>query len=160
MIDTTELHEFLLEKLKNLEGISPPGHFTDDGPPDGTTTTNTVGQWLWIKVRLVYEGRTMDRTSGVSGDPYEAHTWYDWIGKADSAPAKVTHPKDLEKWALVNTYYLCEYTDVGIWGVHDGRYVSSLEQDGTVQIRTGRGRFQDVAPESLTEVEEIKLDTK
>ncbi len=160
MIDTTELHKFLLKKLEDLSGISPPGNFTDDGPPDGTTTTHAVGMWLWVKVRLVYKGRTMDRTSGVSGDPYQAHTWYDWIGKADSAPAKASRAEDLEEWALVKTYYLREFTDVGLWGCHEGRYVKRLEEDGTVDIRNATGRFQDVSPDSLTEVEEIKLDKK
>ena len=160
MIDTEELHMFLLEKLKNLEGISPPGYFEDDGPPMGSTESISVDPWLWIKCRLEYEGRTHDRTSGVSGDPYEAHVWYDWVGKADTAPAKVSRPEDLERWALLSTYYLREYTDVGVWGRQDGRYVESLEADGSVKIRNARGRFQDVSPESLSEVEEIKLETK
>ena len=158
MINTGELHKFLLQKLEKLEGISPPGYFSDEGPPSGSTTVITVGPWSWIKSRYVYEGRTMDETSGISGDPYEAHTWYDWIGRTESAPAKVSKPEDLERWAIVSTCYLREYTDVGVWGRQEGRYVESIDEDGIVKIRNAGGRFQDVAPESLTEFEEIKLE--
>ncbi len=158
MIDTTELHEFLLKKLNELEGISPPGYFHDSGPPEGKTIAIVMGAWLWVKARLYYEGSTIDRKSGVGGNMYDVHPWYDWVGRADSAPTKASSPFDLDEWAIIKTYYLCEYTDVGSWGFHEGRYVKNIQKDGTVEIRKANGRFHDVTPESMTEVEEIKLD--
>jgi hypothetical protein len=96
-------------------------------------------------------------TDRAGGDPYIAQVRYDWIGPAASALHKVTDPKELDAWAILSTFYAREYTDVGIWGVHEGSWVESLSEDGTVTIREANGRFQDESPESKSTLRTVKL---
>ena len=75
----------------------------------------------------------------------------------ESAPTKVSRPEELDEWSLLKTTYLCEYTDVGIWGRHNGSYVDKLLEDGTVTIRIAGESFHDVSPESKTTVQYVQL---
>lgn len=158
MTDVTELHEFIIKRLENLDDLSPPGSFEENMPPHGKVEVTEVGPWLWIKARYIYEGTTHDRTSGVSGDPYQGHLSFDWVGPLETAPKKASSFDDLEEWAHVKTKYTREYTDVGMWGEQSGSWVDDLQEDGTVMVRKSKGAFRDVTPESMTEVEEIKLE--
>ncbi|MHA1960402.1 MAG: hypothetical protein ACW99U_09235 [Candidatus Thorarchaeota archaeon] len=164
IMDTGELLEFLRNRLGDLEGLpwmsgySSHGSFTEDIPPSGSVHTEEIGKWLWVKARLLYNGTTSDPTTDrLSGDPYQAHMAYDWVGPIDSAPEKASTPGDLEEWAQIKTTYTCEYTDVGLWGEHQGRWVDDVGEDGTVTIRVAKGRFQDVTPESTATTETVKL---
>ena len=163
-MDTKELLENLRKPLEGLEGLPwmsgylSHGSFRPEKPPSGSITTEQIGKWLWVKARLLYEGTTMDQTTDrLSGDPYEAHVSFDWIGLAESAPSKISHSEELEKWAQIKTEYTCEYTDVGLWGVHEGEWVGEMKEDGTVSLYKAQGRFQDVTPESTATVEQVKL---
>ncbi|MHA2264874.1 MAG: hypothetical protein ACXAEN_20975, partial [Candidatus Thorarchaeota archaeon] len=95
-MDTKGLLENLRKQLIDLEGLPwmsgnvSHGSFRPEKPPSGSVTTDQIGKWLWVKARLLNEGTTMDQTTDrLSGDPYEAHVAYDWIGLAESAPSKV-----------------------------------------------------------------------
>ncbi len=163
-MDTKELLEYLRKQLEGLEGLPwmsgyrSHGSFRPEDSPSGTITTDQKGKWLWVKARLSYKGTTMDPTTDrLSGDPYAAYVAYDWIGPADSAPSKVSHSEDLEEWAQIKTEYACEYTDVGLWGVHSGEWVEVIQEDGTVTLYKAKSRFQDVTPESTATVEQVKL---
>lgn len=157
-IDTIALKTFLLRKLEALDGTSPSGSFEAKGPPTGKILTEIIGPWLWFKVRLEYIGATWDQsTDRASGDPYEAHIFRDWIGYANSAPKKVFHPEELDKWSLLRTYFLREYTDVGVWGRHSGSYVDDLQEDGTVRVRIAGENFHDESPDSKTSVQYVYL---
>ncbi|MHA2264347.1 MAG: hypothetical protein ACXAEN_18290, partial [Candidatus Thorarchaeota archaeon] len=71
--------------------------------------------------------------------------------------SKVSHSEELEEWAQIKTEYACEYTDVGLWGVHEGVWVEEVHEDGIVSLHKTRGRFQDETPESTATVEQVKL---
>ncbi|MHA2065324.1 MAG: hypothetical protein ACXABY_13190 [Candidatus Thorarchaeota archaeon] len=134
------------------------GSFRPDGPPSGSISVNQVAGWLWVKASLSYEGTTMDPTTDrLSGDPYEADVSYDWIGDAKNAPAQPSNSGELDAWAAFNTRYVCENTDVGLWGEHGGGWVEDLAEDGTITLHEASGRYQDVTPESTAEVKKVKL---
>ncbi len=97
-------------------------------------------------------------TDRLGGDPYSAYIHYDWIGSLKTAPLKVCEPKELDHWSVLNTRYVCEYTDVGVCGIHKGSYITNLEEDGSVTIRDGEGKFEDVDPETLTSERKLKLE--
>ena len=154
-IDTASLHQYL---LKILRGDGSTGGFEEDGPPSGITETIRRGRWLWVKSRLVYEGATWDQsTDRASGDPYEAQAGHDWIGPSATAPGKVSRPSQLERWALISTNYLREYTDKGCWGNHKGRWVEDLSPDGIATLYIADEQFHDVSPISTTAEQIIDL---
>ncbi|MFX0107594.1 MAG: hypothetical protein ACFE7R_04860 [Candidatus Hodarchaeota archaeon] len=163
-MDTERLLEFLIEQVSSFEGFpwmsgySDYGSFDPDGPPSGDISVKQVGKWLWVKAVISYYGSTTDQTTDrLSGDPYEAEVSYDWIGLADSAPSKVSKTDDLDKWAEISLKYVCENTDVGLWGTHEGSWVGNLEEDGTVTIYEAKGRYEDVTPESTAQSKTVKL---
>ena len=132
--------------------------FTESGPPTSSLSKKQVGLWLLVTVSISYEGVTDGpSTDRAAGDPYLAEVQYDWIGPAASAPQRVERPVDLDTWAVLKALYVREYNDVGIWGGHEGSWVESLSEDGTVTIRDAGGRFQDELPESKTTVRIVKL---
>jgi len=132
--------------------------FTESIPPEGNIDTKQIGPWLLVTVSISYEGTTDGPTTDrAGGDPYSAQVRYDWIGPAASAPHKVTDSEELNAWAVLSTYYVREYTDVGSWGVHEGSWIESLGEDGTVTIREATGRFQDELPESKSTGRTITL---
>ena len=115
-METSELLEFLCNQLKNEEGLpwlsGYSGSYREDTLPNGSFTIKEIGVWLWVKAELDLDGSTMDQTSGVSGDPYEANVEYHWIGLADNAPEKVSSPEELDTWAKLSTRYVCENNDM------------------------------------------------
>ena len=142
-----QLQQALLDEVMGVPGYS--GWFEADGPPEVKIKTNVVGDWIWIHSVADYEGVTHDRTSGASGDPYSAHVIRDWIGKAASAPNIVSSIEELDKWALIHTICKRQYTDVGVWGVQEGRWIDNISPDCIVTFRiVSASRFQDVSPES------------
>ena len=164
-MNTDKLLKVMYKNVENYEGLSWLDGYTDHGnfrpgnPPNGEVCINEVGPWLSIIVDIAYAGTTMDQsTDRLSGDPYSAYIHHDWIGLADTAPKKVTDPKQLDEWAVLKTIYVRENTDVGLWGQHKGSYVTGLEEDGTVSLREADGRFEDVDPESLTTEKTVKLE--
>lgn len=164
-MDTAALLEWLQNQLRSqdvlpwMSNYTEFGSFRESAPPSGTITLEEKGSWLWIKARLLYSGTTMDQTTDrLGGDPYRAQVAYDWVGPASSAPQKVTRPEELDEWAKLAVVYYCEYTDVGLWGVHQGRWVEDVAQDGIATVRVAKGSFQDVAPESTASTEEVILE--
>ncbi|MGY5875972.1 MAG: HEAT repeat domain-containing protein, partial [Candidatus Thorarchaeota archaeon] len=133
--------------------------FDQDGPPQVKIKTQVLGPWLWIKSEADYEGATDDITTDrLSGDPYSAHVFHHWIGKAKSAPSVVSHLEELDRWALFHTKYNRQYTDVGVWGTHTGCWVDSITPDGIVTLRIQSSHtFQDVSPQAETTTEQIDL---
>lgn len=133
--------------------------FMESSPPESAIDAKQVGPWLFMTVSISYEGVTDGpSTDRAGGDPYLAEVRYDWIGPAASAPHKVNRPEELDAWAVLRTFYVCENNDVGIWGVHEGSWVESPSEDGTVTIRDASGRFQDEPPESKSTVRTVKLE--
>jgi HEAT repeat protein len=133
--------------------------FEEDGPATVEIKTEVAGPWLRVTSRADYEGATWDHsTDRLSGDPYSAHVFNDWVGEAKSAPSVVSDLEDLNKWALLHTMYERQYTDVGSWGVHVGRWIDSISPDGivTLKVQSSR-RFQDVSPVAETTSEQIDL---
>ena len=162
-METDVLLKFLCNKLDSNEGLpwltGYSGSFREDTSPEGTITIKQVGGWLWLSVELYMEGTTMDQTTDrLGGDPYEAEVRYDWIGPADTAPEKVSHPNELDEWAKLKTSYVRENNDSGYWGSHNGKWVDAFLEDGTVTLCVASGRYQDVPPESTTTIEEVKLE--
>ncbi len=157
-MDTKDLEKYLLQQLKALDVISPLGHFEDKGPSTDDIIIECIGSWVWIKACLEYKGATWNQTTDrASGDPYKAIIQRDWIGLLESAPTKVYRPKELYEWSLIKMAYLCEYTDVGVWGQHKGSYVDELREDGTVTIRVAGEDFHDESPSSKTTVQHVQL---
>ena len=163
VIDTIALNDFLIkefetkinEKFKNESYTS----FEALSPPKGYITLITIDPWLWVKSRVNYRGaRWTPSTDSSKGDRYEAHDWRDWIGLANSAPTKVTCPEELDKWAILATTYLREYTDTGDWGKHEGQWISELQADGTATIHVAEGVFHDISPEKSIIVKNLKLE--
>ncbi|MFW9849135.1 MAG: hypothetical protein ACFFF4_08340 [Candidatus Thorarchaeota archaeon] len=134
------------------------GSYRPDSAASAKTRAKKTGPWLTIMVDIAMSGSTMDQTTDrAGGDPYSAYVHNDWIGLLKSAPKKVTKPEELDEWSIFKSRYVREYTDVGVWGVHSGTYVTGLDEDGTLTIREASGRFQDVDPEELTTEKKIKL---
>ena len=133
--------------------------FEADGPPTVEISAKKLGKWLWVSSQADYEGRTWDpSTDRVSGDPYSAHTYHDWIGEVKSAPKTVAHTEELYDWALLHVGYERQYTDVGSWGVHSGRWVDDVTPEGIVKLRVESKRtFQDVAPVSETTAQQVDM---
>lgn len=66
-----------------------------------------------FKNLINYKGVTFDlSTDRLSGDPEDVHAWYDWIGLAKNAPAKVSRPDELDNWVHISMYYLLTFRDV------------------------------------------------
>ncbi len=171
---TEELKKFLMDELKKEVEERWNTAFEESGPPQGQISTETIAQWLWIKARIVYEGATTTpSTDRASGDPESAHAWWDWIGLAESAPASASVPADLDNWALFSTNYRRTYRDIqvpGPWGIHSGRWVEALSEEGIVQVRVVTGtfvsrnrsweQFRDVEPEDIATIEYTHLKNK
>ncbi|MHA1906822.1 MAG: hypothetical protein ACW98Y_05985 [Candidatus Thorarchaeota archaeon] len=135
------------------------GSYRYSGDAEAEAQEDVVSPWLSIIVNVGMSGTTMDPTTDrASGDPYSAHVHYCWIGAYETAPKKVTTAEDLDEWAVFKSRYVREYTDVGVWGEHEGSYVTGLEEDGTLTIREAKGQFQDVDPSEMTTGKTIKLE--
>ncbi|MFW9920363.1 MAG: HEAT repeat domain-containing protein [Candidatus Thorarchaeota archaeon] len=126
--------------------------FEETHPANLRLDANERAEWLWIASKGEYEGKKWDwSTDRLSGDPYSAEVFRDWIGKMKSAPKQVSNIGDLDEWALLSTRYVREYTDVGSWGVHEDRFVEDVTSEGLVIVSVvGNRRFQDVPPSATT----------
>jgi len=164
-LDTEEMLIFIRKEMDDHNGLPWLSGYTNHGSykPDSAASAKDrgiqVGPWMSIIADVAMSGTTMDQTTDrASGDPYSAYIHYDWIGVLETAPKKVTTPKELDDWALYKSRYVRENTDVGVWGVHEGSYVVGLEEDGTLTIREVENKsINDVDPESLTIEKMIKL---
>lgn len=163
-IDTSKLEDFLKKKLEDeveadMEDIM---SFTPSGPPTCEIESHTKDKWFGIKALVNYKGSTMDpSTDRASGDPEDAHAWYDWIGLAETVPNIVKHPDELNNWAHLATYYRITFRDVqypGPFGFHSGRLLKEfITESGIAEVYiVTKERFQDEAPISKTKV--IKID--
>ncbi|MHA1638009.1 MAG: hypothetical protein ACTSUB_08340 [Candidatus Thorarchaeota archaeon] len=164
-MNTDKLVEKLCKDLENeiglpwLDGYTDHGNFRPRGTPRGNVTTNQVGVYLSVSVKINHGGTTSDRTTDrAGGDPYSALVRYDWVGLAEAAPATVSSPEQLDDWSLLKTHYVCENTDSGLWGEHKGSWVKGLKEDGTVTLLDATGRYQDVSPESTATERTVKLE--
>jgi hypothetical protein len=159
------LKRCLMERLrKEVEERWNDGYsiFEESSPATGQVVAENVAQWLWVKARIAYEGATWGpATDRVLGDPESVHAWRDWIGLAESAPFAASTPEDLDKWALLSMTYSRTYRDIqvpGPWGIHSGRWVEELSEDGVVKVRVVTSeRFRDVSPESMSTIEYVHL---
>ena len=140
-------------------------NYTDHGshrpyePPEGSISFQEIGKWLVVIVAFRWEGTTMDQTTDrLGGDPYYSIVRYDWIGLKETAPSEVKTIEELNQWSIRSLNYVCENTDVGSWGVHQGSYIDELKEDGTLVIRVQEGRYQDVDPMTEGELETIQLE--
>jgi len=133
--------------------------FEEDGSPNLAIEVRDRGIWLWVSSKTYYEGNTWDYTTDrLSGDPYSAEVFHNWIGKITSAPTDVSSLEDLTQWSLFHTRYVREFTDVGVWGVHEDRYVEDVALDGIVKVYSvGNRRFQDVSPIATMIQEQLDL---
>jgi len=164
-METDELKKFLMDLLKKeviKRWSDSYSGFEESNPPNGEVTIETIGLWLWVKARIEYKGASWTpSTDRASGDPEDTHDWCDWIGLAESAPMKASTPEELDNWALLSTSYRRIYRDIqfpGPWGLHSGRWVENLDEDGNVKVRIVLNeKFHDVEPESTTSVENINL---
>ena len=164
-MDAVVLKEFLMEQLKKeveARWNDDYSRFEASNPPSSQITVENVAQWLWVKARIAYEGATWaPDTDRVLGDPEAAHAWRDWIGLAESAPLKASIPEDLDKWVLLSTTYRRTYRDIqvpGPWGIHSGRWVEELREEGIVKVRVVTNeKFHDVSPESMSMIEYAHL---
>ena len=155
---TKSLRKALISEVKSV----PDGYgagFEADGPPVVEIKTTVAGPWIWVNSEADYSGATWDRTTDrVSGDPYSAHVFHNWVGAVKSAPKSVKHIEELNDWALLHTKYQRQYTDVGSWGVHSGRWVDGITKEGIVSMRVESKRsFQDVSPGAETTSMEVDL---
>ncbi|HUT82745.1 MAG TPA: hypothetical protein VMZ29_16235 [Candidatus Bathyarchaeia archaeon] len=162
-IDTSKLEDFLKKKLEDDVELEMDDFMslTPSGPPTCKIESHNMDKWLGIKALVNYNGRTMDpSTDRVSGDPEDAHAWYDWIGLAATAPKSVKHPDELNTWAHLATYYRITFRDVqypGPFGFHSGRLLKDFTKSGIAEVYVvTEERFQDEAPVSKTK--EIKID--
>jgi len=133
--------------------------FEEDGPPEVAIKTKKGGAWLWVNSKADYSGATWDpSTDRLSGDPYSAHVYHDWVGDLKEAPKTIASVDELNSWALLHTRYKRQYTDVGSWGVHSGRWVDDITSEGIVKLRVeSKMTFQDVSPVSETTSHEVDL---
>ncbi|MFW9922725.1 MAG: hypothetical protein ACFFDW_05470 [Candidatus Thorarchaeota archaeon] len=161
-IDTSKLEKFLKDKLENEveDEMDDFMSFTPTGLPTCKIEIHTMDKWLGIKALVNYTGSTMDpSTDRASGDPEDAHAWYDWIGLIATAPKSVKHPDELNEWAHLATYYRITFRDVqypGPFGFHSGRLLYNFTQGIAVVYVVTEERFQDVAP--ITKTKEIQID--
>ncbi|MHA1883224.1 MAG: HEAT repeat domain-containing protein [Candidatus Thorarchaeota archaeon] len=134
-------------------------HFEADAPPKVKIRTKVAGPWIWIHSEADYEGATWDYTTDrLSGDPYSAHVFHDWVGEVKSAPKVVSKIEQLHEWALLHTDYKRQYTDVGSWGRHSGRWVDNITKEGIVSLRVESKRtFHDVSPTAETGPKQVDL---
>ncbi len=162
-IDISELEKFIIKKLVKDVESEWGSAFDEDGPCTSDRVIALVGKWLCIKITANYSGSTMDQsTDRASGDPEDAHAWYDWIGLAETAPKSVKHPDELNEWAHLATYYRLTFRDVQYpapFGHHSGRMVKNFTEKGIAELYvvTNR-RFQDVSPITQTKEEVIDLN--
>jgi HEAT repeat protein len=156
---TNTLQKALIDEVVGIQA-SRGVYFEEDNPPAVEIETKNVRHWIWISTRADYEGATWDpSTDRLKGDPYSAHVFNNWIGEAKSAPKEFAHLEELDKWALIHTEYEREYTDVGSWGVHKGRWIESITPDGIVTLRIhANRRFQDVSPIVETTSEQFDIN--
>lgn len=159
-----KLVESLCGDLKNESGLPWLSRYTDFGSfrpensPEGEFSVKQIGPWLSVIIQISYSGTTKNRSTGLGGNPYSAVVRYDWVGPAETAPETVSNQDELDDWSVLNTRYVCEYTDVGSWGEHKGTWVKDLKEDGTVTLGVASGTFRDVSPESTAEEKTQKLE--
>ncbi|NHJ87478.1 MAG: hypothetical protein FK734_18600 [Asgard group archaeon] len=167
VIDTSKLEIYLKKKLEDeVEdewSDMPMASFTSDGPPTCSIELHPLEKWFGIKALVNYKGSTMDpSTDRASGDPEDAHAWYDWLGLAEDLPKSVEKTEDLDNWALIHTYYRVTFRDVqypGPFGHHSGRLIKSCNLDGKGEIYVVVEKyFRDEAPISKCKVEEFDLN--
>jgi len=157
----------LSEKLrKELEaeviGVAdsyPASSFEPDGPVRVGIHPEEIGDWLLIKTTAKISGRMWDpSTDRAKGDPYSASTSNYWVGLSKTIPKDIEHNYELDEWALVRSVYKDEDTDIGVWGVHAGGYISKVTQAGTVFFNQVTNRaYQDVSPSTQTEKKTTRL---
>jgi len=162
-VDLSKLEKLLLEKLEDEVDSewSELGSFTPDGPGITNRKISLIEKWLCIKITVNVKGRTMDpSTDRLKGDPEDVHTWYDWIGLAETVPKVIKKPDDLDNWAHLATRYKLTFRDVqypGPFGFHEGRMVKNFDKTGIAEVyEVTERRFQDEAP--ISKVKEIKID--
>lgn len=144
-----------------LEGYTDHGSFRPDGSPKGEIRTQQEGTFLAITIVINLEGTTMDQTTDrSSGDPYWAIVRYDWIGIAETVPSAVSNSEQLDDWSLLKTSYVCENTDAGLWGEHNGSWLTGMSADGTITLMDVKGRYQDVSPHSAGTERTVKLEVE
>ena len=156
---TDALRQALIDEVVRVQ-VNRGEYFEEDSPPTVEIETKKVAHWIWISTRADYEGASWNpSTDRLKGDPYSAHVFNNWIGEAKSAPSNVSKLEALNRWALFHTHYMREYTDVGSWGVHSGRWVHTVNPDGIVTLRINSSRtFQDVPPDVETTSEQFDLN--
>ena len=167
-IDLSELEKFLIKKLEDEvveEWSELGGSFRPNNPGTVDAKSVVVDKWLCVKILVNYNGTTMDQTTDrLSGDPEDAHAWYDWIGLEETAPKKVSKPEELDEWAEIATYYRITFRDVqypGPFGHHKGRMVKTFTEDGKGEIyEVVYLRFEDETPISKCKVVKFDLSEK
>jgi len=166
-IDLSKLEKYLIKKLVDevKDEWSDLSHFRETKPGTAEVTTVIVGKWLCVKILVNYNGTTMDQTTDrLSGDPEDAHAWYDWIGLEETAPKKASKLEELDNWADITTYYRITFRDVqypGPFGHHNGRMIKIFTPDGKGEIYEAmERRFQDESPVSKCKVVAFDLNEK
>jgi hypothetical protein len=141
-----------------LSSYTDHGSHRPDESPIGEISFQEIGKWLIVILIYRWEGTTMDQTTDrLGGDPYYCIVRYDWIGFIETAPSEAKTIEYLDEWALHSLKYVCENTDVGAWGLHEGSYIEDLKEDGTLVIRDQKGKYQDVDPMTEGELRTIQL---
>lgn len=147
------------EDLPWLSRYTDHGSFRPDGEPEITTNFEQIGKWLVVVIIFEWDGTTMDQTTDrLGGDPYYGVLRHDWIGLAETAPSSVKSIKEMNDWAVKSLKYVRENNDVGDWGLHEGAYFEAMNEDGTLVIRVQHGKYQDVDPMTIGELETIQLE--
>lgn len=137
----------------------PVSSFEPDGPVRVRIQPKEIGDWLWISTTASISGRTWDpSTDRVKGDPYGASTYNYWVGISKTLPEEIEHKYELDEWALVRFVYDDQDTDIGVWGLHAGGYISEVKKDGTVIFhQVTNEAYQDVSPSTQTERKSTRL---
>ncbi len=141
-IDAKNLNKFLIGQLKTEVDNSwkkTSYERAEFYPPAGKITIKSVGQWLWIKSQVIYGGVRWDPSTDRSGGDFEStERWYDWVGFAKSAPKKVSHSEELDKWAEIKTSYYIHNL------LHEGRKIIEITEGGEVKIQVDIFRYPNV----------------
>ncbi len=160
MIELSEqLRKELEAEVIDVVDSYPASSFEPDGPVAVGIHPKEIGDWLWIKTTAGISGRTWDpSTDRAKGDPYSASTYNFWVGISKTIPKNIDHKYELDEWALVRYVYEDQDTDIGVWGLHAGGYITEVKQDGTVIFRQVTNEaYQDVSPSTKTERKTTRL---